>query len=116
MGVTGPRHETGIFDRTAYCKVIETLELKVFNAKETVKGIVEVAANSRAADACGLRLEVQNLAEQTRLPEEPAIPSRSLRTDSGGKLRKHPKAKRTRGCDLLPAADRLCHPLKISGG
>jgi hypothetical protein len=39
-----------------------------------VAGVVEVAADPGGATAGGLRLKVQHLPDNTRLPEKPAIP------------------------------------------
>src|SRR5439155_60964 len=96
-----------VLDGCAHAEVIEALELVAFQPEEIVAGVVEVEADAGGANAGGLRLKVQHLAENTRLPEKPAIPPGAVGLDAVGELGDHAKTEDAGGGDLLIAADHL---------
>ncbi len=79
-----------------------------------MKGVVEVTADSRSADAGSLRLQIKDLTEHAGLPEEPRIPPGAAIADDLTEVRNHAQAERTIGGNLLMAAHALGKFSKIA--
>ena len=65
--------QPAVFDRSAHREVVEALGFDAFEPEHVVDWIVEKSADPRAADAGGLRLKIENLTDQPRLPVETTV-------------------------------------------
>ena len=96
-------------------EMVKTLEIMVGHAENLMHGIVEEAADAGAADACGLRFQVEYLPDDAGFPEQAPIEVRPAFPDGRLEFRNHPKAEGSVSGDILAAADACCSGPDISG-
>src|SRR5436190_11166310 len=77
--------------------------------------IVEVTPDASAANTSRLRLQIKDLTEYARLPEEPSIPPGALFANTVLELRDHAQAERPCAGNLLLATDDLRLLPEVSG-
>jgi hypothetical protein len=89
MPVRGEGHQTAILDRTSDRKVIEGLQAESLDGHNLMYGVVEKAADPGRPDPGRFGFEIQDLSQQTRLPEHPWIPPGSSSSQLALKFGKH---------------------------
>src|SRR5688572_1324593 len=95
------RCKARIVDRHAYGQVIQALPRVSLQAEHLVHRVVVVAADTGGADAIRLRRQIEHLADETTLPEQPAIERRAMLAQRILEARDHPEAEEAIPGDVL---------------
>ena len=81
--------QPGILNRTARREMIERLKGRILQAECLVHGIVEIAADSCGANSGRLGLKVEDLADDSGLPEQAAVKPGAMPPQASFELREH---------------------------
>src|SRR5579871_5299275 len=93
-----------IFRRPTNGEVVQALKLIACESEQLMKDIVEITADAGRAHARGLGLQIQDVSQNSGLPEEPTIPPGAVSANALSKVGDHAQAEGAVGGNLLMAA------------
>src|SRR5439155_10048182 len=108
------RREAGIVHRAADGEVVERLEGEVLEAKDLVDRVIEEAADARRPHTRRFGLQIQNLPDHTRLPEQPPVEPWPVLEQGLLILGDHPQGKGAVSGDVLKTAHLGGQPLRVA--
>src|SRR6266540_7034374 len=86
-------------------KVVERLKRHRAESHQVMDRVIEKTTDSRGADACGLRFQIEHLANQPGFPEESAVEPRSVPMQARFEFCDHCQGKRAIASDILVATN-----------